>query len=60
VEHQNVIKIRTNETVFAICATLVPILKINDEAGEVTTRAVAASNIGWPAALLIERLNGLH
>jgi len=54
-EHQNVIKkIRTNETVFAICATLIPILKVNDEAGKVTTRAVAASNVGWPAALFIE------
>jgi len=48
------IKIRTNETVFAIRATLVPILKINDEAGEVTVRAVAAGNVGWPPALFVE------
>lgn len=53
-EDQNVIKIRTNETVFAICATLIPILKINDEAGEVTTRAVAPGDVGWLAILFIE------
>jgi hypothetical protein len=46
-------KIRTNETVFAICATF-PILKINDEAGEVTTRAVAPGDVGWLAALFIQ------
>jgi hypothetical protein len=53
VEDQDIIKIRTNETVFAICATS-PILKINDEAGEVTTRAVATGNVGWLAVLFIE------
>jgi hypothetical protein len=52
VEHQNVIKIRTNETVFAICATFVPILKINDEAGDVVIRAVAAANADWPVLLI--------
>ena len=30
-EHQNIIEIRMNETVFTICAALVPILKINDD-----------------------------
>ena len=32
-----------NETVVTICATLVPILKINDEASDVAIRAVTIS-----------------
>ena len=35
-----------------ICATF-PILKINDEAGEVVIRAVAAANVDWPALLIV-------
>jgi hypothetical protein len=51
-EHQNVIKIRLNETVFTIYATLVPILKINDETDDVAIRVVAAGNVDWPAPLI--------
>ena len=58
VEHRNVIKIRTNE-IFTICATLVPILKINEEAGDVAIRAVTIDNVDWPA-LFTESLNGLN
>jgi hypothetical protein len=34
---------------------LVPILKINDESGDVAVRAVASGNVDWPA-LLIEMI----
>jgi hypothetical protein len=46
-------KIRTNETVFAIRATS-PVLKIDDEAGDVAVGAVTAADVDGPPALLIE------